>query len=225
MENSGNISDSIIQSTDAAAKSASSSGTTLLDKIRGFSPITWIIIILILAILGFNIFTYLAVGTQDISQFLKVILTKILDIIPFTVNKVVTGVENASQNVSDNIQNLQEAPEETLSNSSINSMAVETESVSEKVNTKNEQLNNVLNNSLKMRQQQSQQQQSQDYQPYEAQSSVTGGGKGETGQAGWCYIGEDRNIRTCAQVGKDDTCMSGNIFPSQEICMYPELRP
>jgi len=220
MENSGNISDSIIQSTDSATKSVSSTGTSLLDKIKGFNLITWIIIILILAILGFNVFTYLAAGTQDISQVLTTILTKILDVIPFTLNKIESGVTSAAQNISQSSQ--QNSPQETTSKTSIGASSVETSTTPTQVNTNNEQLNNVLNNSLNMQQQQQQQ---QDYQPYEAPSSITGGGKGETGQSGWCYIGEDRNVRTCAKVGQDDTCMSGDIFPSQEICMYPQLRP
>ena len=46
-----------------------------------------------------------------------------------------------------------------------------------------------------------------------------------TGKAGWCFIGDDLGVRTCSQVGVNDTCMSGDIFPSQEICMNPNLRP
>ena len=65
----------------------------------------------------------------------------------------------------------------------------------------------------------SQQTQQQDYQANEASSSVHSAGK-----AGWCYVGNDRGFRTCAQVGVNDTCMSGDIFPSQEICMNPNLR-
>ena len=45
------------------------------------------------------------------------------------------------------------------------------------------------------------------------------------GKAGWCFIGEERGIRTCAKVKETDTCMSGNIFPSQDICVNPTLRP
>ena len=44
-------------------------------------------------------------------------------------------------------------------------------------------------------------------------------------KAGWCYIGEERGIRTCAKVEDTDKCMSGNIFPSQDICVNPTLRP
>ena len=41
-------------------------------------------------------------------------------------------------------------------------------------------------------------------------------------KVGWCYIGEDRNYRSCAYTS--DTCMSGNIFPTQELCINPNLR-
>jgi hypothetical protein len=56
-------------------------------------------------------------------------------------------------------------------------------------------------------------------QPDESSSSVQ-----STGKAGWCYIGMDRNTRSCSQVGVNDLCMSGDIFPSQDICMNPSLR-
>ena len=43
-------------------------------------------------------------------------------------------------------------------------------------------------------------------------------------KSGWCFIGEDRGFRSCIQVGENDKCMSGDIFPSQEICVNPKLR-
>ena len=43
-------------------------------------------------------------------------------------------------------------------------------------------------------------------------------------KSGWCFIGEDRGFRSCIQVGDNDRCMSGDIFPSQEICVNPKLR-
>ena len=59
----------------------------------------------------------------------------------------------------------------------------------------------------------------QDYEPHQASSSVH-----ETGKAGWCFIGEDRGHRTCSKVGENDKCMSGDIFPTQELCINPNLR-
>ena len=45
-----------------------------------------------------------------------------------------------------------------------------------------------------------------------------------TGKSGYCYIGEDRGFRSCIQVGEEDTCTSGDIFPTQAICINPRLR-
>lgn len=43
-------------------------------------------------------------------------------------------------------------------------------------------------------------------------------------KSGWCFIGEDRGFRSCIRVGENEKCMSGDIFPSQEICVNPNLR-
>lgn len=45
-----------------------------------------------------------------------------------------------------------------------------------------------------------------------------------TGKSGYCYIGEDRGFRSCVRVGEQDTCMSGDIFPTHAICVNPRLR-
>jgi hypothetical protein len=44
------------------------------------------------------------------------------------------------------------------------------------------------------------------------------------GKSGFCYIGEDRGFRSCIEVNNDDTCLSGEIFPSRAICINPNLR-
>jgi hypothetical protein len=45
-----------------------------------------------------------------------------------------------------------------------------------------------------------------------------------TSKAGFCYIGEDRGFRSCIDVGVGDVCMSGDIFPTEAICINPNLR-
>jgi hypothetical protein len=45
-----------------------------------------------------------------------------------------------------------------------------------------------------------------------------------SGKSGYCYIGEDRGFRSCIQIGEQDTCMSGDIFPTHAICVNPRLR-
>ena len=43
-------------------------------------------------------------------------------------------------------------------------------------------------------------------------------------KSGWCYIGNDRGFRSCIEVKDSDVCISGNIFPSKDICINPSLR-
>jgi hypothetical protein len=41
----------------------------------------------------------------------------------------------------------------------------------------------------------------------------------------YCYIGYDNGQRECVDVHAGDICMSGEIFPSLDICINPGLRP
>ena len=43
-------------------------------------------------------------------------------------------------------------------------------------------------------------------------------------KSGSCYIGIDKGFRNCVSVGEGDTCMSGDIFPTLEMCINPKLR-
>lgn len=52
-------------------------------------------------------------------------------------------------------------------------------------------------------------------------TSVTQSGRSKSG---YCYIGEDRGFRSCIRVGENDQCLSGDIFPTMDICINPNLR-
>jgi len=45
-----------------------------------------------------------------------------------------------------------------------------------------------------------------------------------SGSVGYCYIGEDRGHRSCADISDESLCMSGEIFPSRDLCVNPNLR-
>jgi hypothetical protein len=57
--------------------------------------------------------------------------------------------------------------------------------------------------------------------PDDATSVTQSGGRSKSG---YCYIGEDRGFRSCINVGENDECMSGDIFPTMDICINPNLR-
>jgi hypothetical protein len=42
---------------------------------------------------------------------------------------------------------------------------------------------------------------------------------------GYCYIGFDNHMRECTDVYEGDICMSGQIFPTLDVCVNPEFRP
>jgi cytoskeletal protein RodZ len=42
----------------------------------------------------------------------------------------------------------------------------------------------------------------------------------KSSKASWCFIGEDKGVRSCAQLN-GNTCDSGGVFSSKEKCMNP----
>jgi len=39
----------------------------------------------------------------------------------------------------------------------------------------------------------------------------------------WCLVGEHQYKRGCVEVGEQDKCLSGQVFPSQQMCLNPTL--
>jgi len=227
MENSNSLTNSILQSSEPSIPSATiaptaSSGNSgdssgFFDSLKSINLTTWLLIILILAFLGFNIFVYLAKGTQDITSFFGPFLQKIFGTAVATTGEVVDVSAQGAKAVVGGTAN---AVETGLSGvQSITPGGLNSSSVQSTIPQPNPVANSSLNRALNTSKQQ-QPSNDGDYQANEAASSINAGGK-----AGWCYIGEDRGFRTCAQVGVNDQCMSGDIFPTNEICINPNLRP
>lgn len=214
-----NLSQTILQSSEPSVSyTSSSSDSGFFSSIKNINATTWILIILILAFLGFNIFAYLAKGTQTITDIFGPLVEKIfgtaavvtgevVDVSAEGAKAVVRGTAGALETGLTAVQNITPNP----ASSGVKGQPINQQHQPDV--TEQSTLNRALNSS------QSQQPPEQDYQANEASSSVHNAGK-----AGWCYVGNDRGFRTCAQVGVNDTCMSGDIFPSQEICMNPNLR-
>jgi hypothetical protein len=228
MDNSNNLSNSILEtikpSTPVSIVSTnptSSSDTSFFDYLKNISFTTWLLIILILAFLGFNIFVYLAKGTQDFTSFLGPFLQKIfgitLSVTGETVDVAAEGAKSAVTTTADvvnagltTVQNISPNPSQS---------SIKTEPITETKQQPDNASNNSLNKALNTSQQSQIKDRESDYEAHEASSSVHLAGK-----SGWCYIGEDRGFRSCAQVGVNDHCMSGDIFPTQELCINPNLR-
>jgi hypothetical protein len=225
MNNSNDLTNSILQSSEnimpdmLSTEPSTSYGEGILESFQNISTTTWLLIILILAFLGFNIFVYLAKGTQEINNFFAPLLTKLGGLFGSVSGQVVDvsaegakAVVNTSAGVIDTgltaVQDI--TPNKAKS-------TIPSESVSQQ-NTKDIMANNTLNKALNTAQ--SKQQSNTEYEADEASSNIQGG----MPKPGWCYIGEDEGIRTCSQIGVNDVCMSGDVFPTQSVCINPNLR-
>jgi hypothetical protein len=225
--NSNSLTDSILQpslsSSSPIQSSVSSSGSSLgsdggfFDNLKNINLTTWLLIVLILAFLGFNIFVYLAKGTQDITNFFAPLIEKIfgttvavtgqaIDVSAEGAKAVVSGTASAVNAGLTAVQDITPNSAQSSMKSQPLTGTTGTTGTQGNVNATNS-LHNALNNAHPS-------EENQDYSPHEASSS----------KAGWCFIGEDRGYRSCAEVGVNDKCMSGDIFPSQELCINPNLR-
>jgi hypothetical protein len=227
MDNSNSLSNSILQSSESslpAYNTTSYSSTDeggFFDGLANITFSTWLIIILILAFLGFNIFAYLARGTQDVTGFFAPLMQKLFGttatVAGQTVNVAAEGAKAVVGGTANVLDTGLTAVQEITPNGAPSSL--KTQSVQGTMPQQDVTANNSLNKALNTSQQAQQGGANDEYEAHEAPSSVHSAGK-----AGWCFVGEDRGFRTCAEVGVNDECMSGDIFPSQELCINPNLR-
>jgi hypothetical protein len=213
----------------SSSMSSTSSGddSGIFSGLKNISAFTWVLIIFLFSFLGFNIFVYLAKGTEEITSVFKPLVDGILALTAH-ISSIFVGVTAAgaktivggTADVLDSglskIESGAEKVQEKTTPSSLQSQPVTTNQTS---GTNSTMDNNTLNKSLNAAK--ASQPQNSDYEADNSGSTIQSG----SGKSGWCYIGEDRGFRSCMEIGQNDKCMSGDIFPSQEICVNPNLRP
>lgn len=217
---------------------------------------TWLIIILILAFLGINLFAYLAKATGDVSGFinkyfgpiLKWFGVNVLETTKETINMSATGtkagvdvVANTTTGAIDAVENSATSNAgltNTMPSGTNGSKPATQKPATQKPATQNpapQKAGTSQQSSMPVQQQIQQAGGVYEWNQNALDSALNDAAKQPepepnetanytTGKAGWCYIGDDRSTRSCAQVGVNDMCMSGDIFPTQEVCMNPNLR-
>jgi hypothetical protein len=215
--------------TPTTTYGTTATGSTFL----GMSATTWIIVILVLAILGFNIFAYLANGTKYFSDIFGPYIKYIgglfgntaADVTKTVTNTAATGTKAAVDLAAGTVTTAVDVTQQTAG-AVTGATASSSLTGSQKTNSNAPVLsqdttpNNPLNNALKHANPQTQQPG-----PFSADDATsTIQSSKSSSKSGWCYIGQEQGYRSCLQVGENDTCMSGDIFPSQEICVNPNLR-
>jgi hypothetical protein len=210
----------------------------------------WIFIILLLAFLGFNIFKYLAQGTDIVtallspiayviamvsgdtakttlqhtsqgaqtiatesSNFLQILLKLITEFFNNSVNFIATTSTSAINYLQSTIKQDKITSTKENENQNKDQNKDEGENEGEEGDLKNERKieNRVqdVSNSIK-----SLIVKKEDKVPEPSSSE----------QHGYCYVGKENNLRHCAKVSSKSKCMSGDIFPTMDLCINPKIR-
>lgn len=207
---------------------------------------TWLIIFLILTLLGINVFAYLAKGTEETVSIFNKVFGPILAFFGFstlettkqTVETSATGTKAGVDIVAGATTGAIDVVKETAKQSIPTPTSGTYVGVSTPQEVKGQQFKGQqASSSLPMKQRVNQKENEieqwqqgalekalQDASSKNNQGPVPSESSAVTGKAGWCFIGEEQGIRTCSEIGVNDMCMSGDVFPNQAICMNPNLR-
>lgn len=196
--------------------SPSGSFTDKTWTLSGGTILRYFAIILILSILGLNLFSYLGIATDLISR----ITAPILKLFGFAVAEttktavavgaagikagadVVSGGANV---VAGTVTGGVNALENTLS-SGVTRNNIDGNSIV----SLNKALSNAENKMIST--------------PMPDDSGSEIQRSRLSGKTGFCLVGTYNGFRTCVDVNENDQCMSGEIFPTREICINPNLR-
>jgi hypothetical protein len=212
-----------IASFTESSTSANSTENGILSYLFSISYTTWIIIIIILAFLGFNIFIYLAKGTQDITNFFNPIVSKIASVFAMTTGQVVNTTATGAKSVVDTTANVLDTGltgVQNVTDGKKASSSVGGTPLSKAIPQADIMQNNTLNKVLNQSNVEKNIGRTHEYVADDATSNI----QKTNSKGGYCYIGEERGHRSCMRVNDSDTCMSGEIFPTRDICINPSLR-
>jgi hypothetical protein len=62
---------------------------------------------------------------------------------------------------------------------------------------------------------------SHDTKPAKSEDAIQNPISSQKSKAGWCFVGDYDGKRSCVELEEHDKCMSGQIFPSQKMCLNP----
>ena len=208
----------------------------------------WIFIILLLAFLGFNIFKYLAQGTDIVTALLSPIAYVITMVSGDTVKTTLQHTSQGAQTIATESSNFLQILLKLITdffNSSVNFIATTSTSginylqstiKQDKITSTNENQNaketkeenenedeeGVLKNERKIENRAQEVSNSIKNSIVKKEDKIPEPSSSE--QHGYCYIGKQNNLRHCAKVSSNSKCMSGDIFPTMDLCINPKLR-
>jgi len=151
--------------------------------------------------LGIIVFVYFKKGDLSFEDYLK---TQWLLIVNRFIDHKQTEVDN--DDIKDTEKEQKIKKEETAK---IEKKVEKSEKEKTCDNPKKNDLVNALDNAA----------QTSNYMADESSSNIQSANKSR-----WCLIGEAKGVRNCVELEESQECMSGDIFPTNEVCINPNLR-
>ena len=208
--------------TPSSATPSSAASPTMEDTTSWLTIGRYLLIVLILAFLGFNLFTYL----DTITAYIKNMITKLTAFFGYGVIQTTKKTINLSAQGTKGLVNVAAGTANSgidlLNQSLTGSGSGSMKPIRNNIDSSNRSLDMVLNKASTSSASSASSTSSTSPLPDDA-GSTTQSSKAKN-KSGYCYIGEDRGFRSCIKVGEGDMCMSGDIFPTQDICVNPSLR-
>ena len=181
-----------------------STTSTGLSSNQGFfeTNTTWKIvgIVIVIALLGFNILLYLGNAIEDVGVIVKPLLQRIVEVFGFTIT------ETSKQVVDVSAEGTKAGVD--IAAGTLKSAIDVVEDIGEGVGLDNDEVPPIQ-------------------EKRRASSNVQGASMNrpkKNKSQSFCYVGKDRGNRSCVPVANASECESGDIFPSHDVCVNPNLR-
>jgi len=218
------------------------------------SFVFWFVIIILLALYGFNIFKYLAQGTDIITALISPFTYVIALLTGTTVKTIIQNISQGGQTLITELSNFFGALINFFSQFFSGSLKVAEKSsvsaidqlqsniVKDKTNSaESKKSKQVVEEAVEAEAEEAEDtillknerklaQRSREVSS-EVKNSINKKEKTDpaplqtsTQEHGYCYIGKNNNVRNCAKVSSKNKCMSGDIFPTMDLCINPNLR-
>lgn len=194
----------------ASATSAISSDSGILDKLSGFSWKFWLVFGIVLAYLYIEL-SKTSVG-KTINNTFYLIFGKILELFGVTTKNIADTTASGTKTGIDIVNSVFDTTVSAVTNTTssdkysyLNDKSGQTQYSFGSPSSNNNKVKNVTVVTKP----------TDSFKEYEINS---------TGKLGYCFVGESNGTRTCAEVGANDVCMSGEIFPTKDACINMAVR-
>ena len=184
--------------------------------------IRFILVAALLAFAGFNIFTQMGIATDDAVKFAEPIIRPLTNLLEMITKQTVTSTAEGTKTGIDIVSGATKSGVNVIEDQITGSGSVSGAPIQPSGNGDAKQ-ERARATALTMKTGMDAAAAAAALPEPDDAGSTTQKGK-VSGKSGFCLVGEDRGIRSCMKVGEGDTCMSGNIFPSKDVCINPSLR-